>query len=407
MNRASEPWRAASTLDAALRSLRYPATSLFAVLASTASRLEVPLLAAFVCLSEPPSVRFLGAGGSALPRAGVAGALETVTSAAMDDLTSGGDAVSAMPAGAPEPWSRFDMIASAEATLPGSATLRLIAAADVPIDGEALRDAIGPIAALAAISHATHEADLLREELHRLRQDRTLMAASLQHDLRTPLTSILGSARTLELRWSELATVEREELLGMIAIQTERLTGMVAEAFAREIGSPDAPLRTARADLFAVARRVVAAGRGARGGNVTIQVQPSFIVTDPDRLERALLNLVDNALKYSPPDRPVHLVGESAGTRYTFTVADEGPGVDPEILPSLFAAFATDRSRTGGTGLGLHSVVRLADELGGSVTYSRRGGVTRFCLAIPDLEQAPLVRAGADEHGVKVGGQPG
>ena len=377
MIRAGATSRAAATLDAALRSLRYPATALAAVLAETAGRLGVEVLAAYLVPADPGAVELLGIAGPA-----TAGGLDDVPS---DALRGRADAVVVeMPAGAPEPWRGFAVLGRAEAALPDGATLRLLAATDGGLDEEDLRASVGPVAALAAIVHSEREAELLREELHRLRQDRTLMAASLQHDLRTPLTSILGSARTLDRQWAKLPPMEREELLGMIASQAERLTGMVAEALGREVGDPDAPLRTQRADVGLLARRVVAAGRAARGGSVDIQVEPAVIVTDPDRLERALLNLVDNALKYSPPDATVHLVGETGRDRYTFTVADSGPGVDPETLPSLFAAFATDRSRPGGTGLGLHSVVRLARELGGNVSYSRRGGLTRFCLTVPD-----------------------
>ncbi len=380
MIRAEQTPLAATTLDAALRSLRYPATALAAVLAETASRLGADVLAAYLVPADGGTVHLLGSVGPA-----ATDDLESMAPGELDRLLGKPDgSVVDMPPLAPEPWRRFAVLGRTEAALPDGARLRMLAATDGEFDGEDLRASTGPVAALAAIVHVARESELLREELHRLRQDRTLMAASLQHDLRTPLTSILGSARTLDRQWAKLPPMEREELLGMIASQAERLSGMVAEALGREVGSPDAPLRAQRADVGLLARRVVAAGRAARGGSVDIQVDPAVIVTDPDRLERALLNLLDNALKYSPPDATVHLAGEAARDRYTFTVADAGPGVDSEILPSLFAAFATDRSRPGGTGLGLHSVVRLAGELGGNVSYSRRGGVTRFCLTVPD-----------------------
>ncbi|HET6770568.1 MAG TPA: ATP-binding protein [Actinomycetota bacterium] len=120
-------------------------------------------------------------------------------------------------------------------------------------------------------------------------------------------------------------------------------------------------------------------------------------MTDTARLERALLNLVDNALKYSPPGHAVHMLGESSDRGFVFTVADCGPGVNPSVVPTLFSAYATDPDRSDGLGLGLHSVAVLVEELGGRVRYARQAGWTRFSIHIPDLrgsEVAAGIRQG-------------
>ena len=101
-----------------------------------------------------------------------------------------------------------------------------------------------------------------------------------------------------------------------------------------------------------------------------------------------MLNLVDNALKYSPSDVPVHVIVEEEVSTVSITVADNGPGVTADVLPGLFSAYATDPHRTDGTGLGLHSVRALVGELGGRVGYSRHSDWTRFTVTLPRGEDA-------------------
>jgi signal transduction histidine kinase len=370
-----------SVLDLALRSLRYPETGLAAVLAAVADELGAGVVAACAVPSDRPIPVLAVSSPSGQvgedPRLDPEGIAPLLA-----DLEP---SVLPMPPGAAEPWSRHQHLGRAAATLPGGTCLRIVAAGDRAFDEEDLRAAAVSVAGLAAVVASARETEALRRDLHRLRQDRSLLASSLQHDLRTPLTSILGSARTLELHEGTLSDSDRHDLLRVIASQAERLASMVSEVFTREISGPDVPVKPRSADPQAVAERVAAAARVARGGEVIIQAEPALIVTDPDRLERALLNLVDNALKYSPTGEPVHVLGERTERSYAFTVADCGPGVAADVIPSLFAAFVTDRSRPGGTGLGLHSVVRLAKELGGRVSYSRTGQTTQFRLEIPDL----------------------
>ncbi|HEX6208214.1 MAG TPA: ATP-binding protein, partial [Actinomycetota bacterium] len=283
----------------------------------------------------------------------------------------------------PEPWSSFPRQAHAVDRLPLGGALVVLAAGEGLLDRDVLLRVMGPLDLLVTTMAVMGRQERLEAELLRIRQEQALLAASLQHDLRTPLTSVLGAAQTLLDRSASLSAEQRAELLEVIAAQAERLNEMIGETIARHDAGPDVPVRMTLVDPAAVARRVCGAARSARGGEIAIDVEPTPFLCDESRLERALLNLVDNALKYAPDGTEVHVIGARAGGTYTFTVADAGPGVASEVAAAMFSPYVTDPSRDDGTGLGLHSVTHVMEELGGKVSYARASGWTRFSLALP------------------------
>lgn len=175
----------------------------------------------------------------------------------------------------------------------------------------------------------------------------------------------------------------------MIVAEAEQMTEMVADSLRRDEYGPDAPTQLQPVDPVDVAESVAEAARQARGGEVILGVSEQTLVTDKTRLTRALLNLVDNALKYTPDGSPVRVSGRRDGEHYKFVVADSGPGVPEDMIPALFRPFTTDPHRRDGTGLGLHSVATIAGELGGRVAYARRDGWTTFSLWISANEGRP------------------
>lgn len=248
-----------------------------------------------------------------------------------------------------------------------------------------LSTVVGPLGVLASVLTSSRRVEALHRQVREMRQEGALLAASLQHDLRTPLTSILGCAEILRERHDHLSEERHEELLEIIVAQSRRLNDMIAEALSRHAGGPDVPLRLVPVEVGEICHRVAAAARIARGGEVVIEVEDDQVVTDEGRLERALLNLVDNGLKYAPVGEAVHIVGEGSSSVYTLTVADAGPGVAPEVVSALFTPYASDPERAGAVGLGLHSVASLVREVGGHVSYARQSGWTRFSIILPRI----------------------
>jgi signal transduction histidine kinase len=267
---------------------------------------------------------------------------------------------------------------------PGSTAVLSLVACGTAIETEIFDDLAGPAFLMGELILVRNELDGLSDRLRRERQDRALIAASLQHDLRTPLSSILGFARILR-EDHDLGSQETAELLDLMVSEAEHMAELVADGLRREAAGPDSPLKLGAVDPAEVAANVAETARTSRHHDLVIGVERGSIVTDPARLTRALLNLVDNALKYSPEDVPVRLSGGRDGDHYLFVVADSGPGVSDEMVPTLFQPYTTDPARPDGTGLGLYSVATTARELGGRVSYARRGDWTTFSLWIPSL----------------------
>ena len=365
----------------ALRAVRQPRTGVAAVLSVAARAMGADLVAAYVLGGSADRLgEMIASAGPLTSELGPLGPVDEQTSSVLQGCLQ--DAVSEDSL-FPEPWSRLPRRVHLVDRLPLGAALVVLAAGKDPLDREVLRRVIGPLDLLVATMTVMERQERLEQELLRLRQDQALLAAGLQHDLRTPLTSILGAAHTLRDRPARIPPEQRSELLEVIAAQANRLNDMIGETLARHAAGPDVPVRAVLVDPLLVARRVCRAARSARGGDVAIDVESRPFLCDESRLERALLNLVDNALKYAPDGTEVQVIGSKAGETYTFTVADAGPGVAPEVAAAMFSPYVTDPSRDDGTGLGLHSVAHLTEELGGKVSYARASGWTRFSLSLP------------------------
>jgi two-component system sensor histidine kinase MprB len=209
------------------------------------------------------------------------------------------------------------------------------------------------------------------------------LVADASHELRTPLTSLRTNIEVLA-RGAELPPEERERLLEDVVEQIGEMTALISELIelARE-ARPDAvaePAKDVRLDLLA-ADAVERARRNRPGIEFETDLHESFVHGAPSTIERALVNMLDNAAKWSPPGGPVEVAvrdGEVA-------VRDHGPGIDDEDLPYIFDRFYRARSARGmpGSGLGLAIVKQVAEAHGGSVAAEQaEGGGTLMRLRL-------------------------
>ncbi len=210
------------------------------------------------------------------------------------------------------------------------------------------------------------------ERVERIRRD---FVANVSHELRTPLTSLRGYAETLLAGGLDDAE-HRERFVQVIRDQSMRLQAMTEDLLSlAELERPGTNLRTEPFDLQALAQGIVASFRDdaeRRGLSLSLEAGPPVPVTaDRARLEQAISNLVDNALKYTDQGRVLVRTGALDGEAWC-EVDDTGPGIPEPEQERVFERFyRVDKARSrerGGTGLGLAIVRHITELHGGGVT---------------------------------------
>jgi two-component system sensor histidine kinase MprB len=211
-------------------------------------------------------------------------------------------------------------------------------------------------------------------------QQRLITDAS--HELRTPLTSVRTNIELLR-RAEDLPSEQRREVLADLQLEVEELTNLVTELVELATDRASTDETTERLQLGEVARAVVARATRRTGRTVQLDVRgDDTVVARPQMLERAISNLVDNALKYSPPPFPVHVM---VNTRQ-LEVLDGGPGIPQEDQPRVFDRFYRSvNARTApGSGLGLAIVKQIVERHGGRVwAENRPAGGARVGFELP------------------------
>jgi two-component system sensor histidine kinase KdpD len=230
-------------------------------------------------------------------------------------------------------------------------------------------------------AEALHEADRLKDAL----------IASVSHDLRTPLTTIKALARDLAEHGDERAVIIEEE--------ADRLNRLVADLLdLSRLSAGELPLSVdivAAEDLVGAALQRVSGSLGDREVRVDLHPGEPLLLGRMDFVQslRVLVNLLENAHKYSPPGTPIDLAVTAEDDRLAFRVADRGPGVPEDERERIFQPFfrrpgvAPD---AGGAGLGLSISRRLAEAQGGALAVEARpGGGSVFAFSLPAAELEP------------------
>jgi two-component system, OmpR family, sensor histidine kinase MprB len=217
------------------------------------------------------------------------------------------------------------------------------------------------------------------------------LVADAGHELRTPLTSLRTNLELLAASdrpdAPSLSEQDRKEISDDVRAQVEELSTLVGDIV--ELAREDAPQVVHEpVELPEVVERALArAGRRAPGVHFEVDLAPWSLLGDANALERAVLNLLDNAAKWSPPAATVtvRLAPTDHGTA-TVNVADAGPGIAEADLPYIFERFyRSSAARTlPGSGLGLAIVAQVAARHGGTVRASRSpAGGTLMTLELP------------------------
>jgi two-component system sensor histidine kinase MprB len=219
------------------------------------------------------------------------------------------------------------------------------------------------------------------------------LVADAGHELRTPLTSLrtnielIGQAADNAER--SLSDEQRHEIMDDVRAQLEELTNLVGDLveLARDEPMSRDPAPLDFADV--VNQAVYRVRLRAQDVHIDVDLSPWMVIGEPQLLERAVTNLLDNAAKWSPPDGEIR-VRLADGV---LTVADDGAGINEQDLPHIFDRFyRSSEARTlPGSGLGLSIVRRAAERHGGTVEVaSTPGGGTTFTLRLPEAAASEL-----------------
>jgi signal transduction histidine kinase len=218
--------------------------------------------------------------------------------------------------------------------------------------------------------------------------------ATVSHELRTPMTAVLGAAKTLLREDIELSPDRRHQLLEMISTQGTRLTQITEEVLlANRLDRGDLRIERERVDLAELVQEAVEAMRAQLPESVTLAADTSVngavaALGDRARIEQVLLNLIDNAVKYSPDGGEVVVSTAPTATSARVEVVDNGMGIPPAEHEAVFEKFfrgdPQHRAVPGGTGLGLYICRELVQRMGGSIgVRSEPGAGSAFWFELP------------------------
>ena len=217
--------------------------------------------------------------------------------------------------------------------------------------------------------------------------------SNVTHELKSPLTAILGAVEMLG-DGTSLSEEERRELFGIVRAESRRLGSLVQDVLAlaqierEQLQETHAFATLPLNDLIRTVVTQEEAKARARGVRLElVRNDAATVLGDATRLEEALVNLIENALRYSGSDT-IRVTSTNAGGRVTVAVTDFGIGIPAEHLPHLFERFYRinkSRSRAlGGTGLGLAIVKHIVQLHGGDVSVSSDPGrETVFAFTLP------------------------
>ena len=215
--------------------------------------------------------------------------------------------------------------------------------------------------------------------------------ATLSHELRTPMTAVLGAAKTLLRDDIALSPERRHQLLEMIGAQGTRLTQITEEVLlANRLDRGDLRIDSERVDLSQLVRHAVETMRHDAPESISLSAAngAAEAIGDRDRIEQVLVNLIDNAVKYSPDGGEVVVSTVPAAASVRVEVADQGIGIAPAEQEAVFEKFyrgdPQHRAVPGGTGLGLYICRELVQRMGGTIgVRSRAGEGSTFWFDLP------------------------
>ncbi len=288
---------------------------------------------------------------------------------------------------------------SGEQAIPVEVNRRVVATLlvdqhDAP-DRAVTRRFLPALAALlgVAVDRAELEAEALEAEtLRRSDVVKTALLRAVSHDLRSPLTAIVASAEALASEEIHLDEIDQAALISAIREEAARLDRVVGNLL--DVSRLEAGALESHPELWSVDELVGQALDAVRADadRIVVELDPRSppVRVDAGQIERVLANLIENALRFSPPGSPVIVRAEHGATELRIHVVDRGPGITDADRAAIFQPFR--RGAGGGSGLGLAIARGFAEANGGRLWTQDDPAGGHFVLALV-TEAQPAVRA--------------
>ncbi len=230
-------------------------------------------------------------------------------------------------------------------------------------------------------------------KLNELDQLRKEFLSTIRHELRTPLTSIVGFTETLLHFWDRLTILRQKEMVYKIQTSSARLQRLVEDLLSNSrMDGATLSLTLESVDLASQIRQSIVEVTTKYRGQMVIQEAPKDVVSvcaDAHRVQQVVVNLLDNAAKYSPEGRPINVRWSVIDDFAQVSIQDFGPGIAEKDMGVLFTRFGKIaqpmRSGQSGTGLGLFISRQLIEAMGGTIwvdTEESRGSTFSFRLPL-------------------------
>ncbi|MHB8104181.1 MAG: DUF4118 domain-containing protein, partial [Dehalococcoidales bacterium] len=275
---------------------------------------------------------------------------------------------------------------------------------ELTIEQERLLKAYADLAAVAIESILLANEAQNAQVLRNTEKLQTALLNAVSHDLRTPLVSIIGVLSSLQEKGMHLNNVDKINLVQVAREEAERLNRLITnlldvsriEAGAIIISKHPSDVQ----DLIGAALEQLGSRIGARQINMEMPVELPFVSVDFGLMLQVLVNVLDNALKYSPDDSPIDIRARQVGREIHIEIADNGVGIPPQDLSHVFDKFYRIQrpDNVTGTGLGLSICKGIIEAHGGRITAENRpsgGTIIRIVLPLPEPDNAKGERLNA------------
>lgn len=218
--------------------------------------------------------------------------------------------------------------------------------------------------------------------------------ATVSHELRTPMTAVLGAAKTLLRNDVALPDGTTRQLLEMIVSQSTRLAQVTESVLlAGSLDRDEVSFAAEQVDITELVHETIDALAGTMPGSVSVSEDAradGTVIGDRNRLQQVLMNLLDNAVKYSPDGGAIVVRTTRDGDRMRLEIEDHGIGIAPGDRARIFEKFdrgdPSHRPPAGGTGLGLYICRELVERMGGRISVtSAVGAGSTFSIELPAM----------------------